>query len=206
MKVTLYLPYYDYNDGAFDVSNDYYKNEEDYAKMVEQEYNKNKDIVFNSMLDAKNGSGSLVQGSDGQTYKFGQQTAQNEDKVAYSSCEGVLFDIGGSEDTVDGFIGKFAAQKQFLEIVEFDLDTSEEEFESEISLWIREHNNINKYVDQLGEDWVLAKEPKRNVKVQFKNNANEDVYAVLENCKILEIIEKNSFVLFVERITLVDKI
>ena len=206
MKVTLYLPYYDYNDGAFDVSNDYYKNEEDYAKMVEQEYNKNKDIVFNSMLDAKNGSGSLVQGSDGQTYKFGQQTSQNEDKVAYSSCEGILFDIGGSEDTVDGFISKFAAQKQFLEIVEFDLDTSEEEFESEISLWIREHNNINKYVDKLGEDWVLAKEPKRNVKVQFKNNANEDVYAVLENCKILEIIEKNSFVLFVERITLVDKI
>lgn len=206
MEVTLYLPYYDYNDGAFDVSNDYYKSEEDYANMVEQEYNKDKDVVFNSMLDAKNGSGSLVQGTDGQTYKFGQKTAQNEDKVAFSKCDGVLWDIGGSKDTVDGFIGKFAAQKQFLEIVEFNLDTCEEEFETEISLWVREHNSINQYVDKLGEDWVLAKEPKRNFKVHFKNNANQDVYAVLEDCKIMEIIEDNSFVLYVERITLIDNI
>ena len=178
MEVTLYLPYYDYNDGAFDVSNDYYKSEEDYANMVEQEYNKDKDIVFNSMLDAKNGSGSLVQGTDGQTYKFGQKTAQNEDKVAFSKCEGVLWDIGGSKDTV----------------------------ETEISLWVREHNSINQYVDKLGEDWVLAKEPKRNFKVHFKNNANQDVYAVLEDCKIMEIIEDNSFVLYIERITLIDNI
>lgn len=205
MEVTLYLPYYDYNDGAFDVNNDYY-NEEDYINAVSNEYNKNKDIVFNSMLDAKNGSGSLVQGSDGQTYKFGQQTAQSEEKVAYSKCEGVLWDIGGSKDTVDGFIDKFAKQEQFLEIVEFNLDTVEEEFETEVSLWVKEHNNINQYADKLGEDWVLAKEPKRNIKVQFKNNANQDVYAVLEDCKIMDIIEDNSFILYVERITLIDNI
>lgn len=205
MEVTLYLPYYDYNDGAFDVNNDYY-NEEDYINAVSSEYNKNKDIVFNSMLDAKNGSGSLVQGSDGQTYKFGQQTAQSEEKVAYSKCEGVLWDIGGSKDTVDGFIDKFAKQEQFLEIVEFNLDTVEEEFETEVSLWVKEHNNINQYADKLGEEWVLAKEPKRNIKVQFKNNANQDVYAVLEDCKIMDIIEDNSFILYVERITLIDNI
>ena len=28
MEVTLYLPYYDYNDGAFDVNNDYYDEDE----------------------------------------------------------------------------------------------------------------------------------------------------------------------------------
>ena len=205
MEVMLYLPYYDYNDGAFDVNNDYY-NEEDYINAVSNEYNKNKDIVFNSMLDAKNGSGSLVQGSDGQTYKFGQQTAQSEEKVAFSKCEGVLWDIGGSKDTVDGFIDKFAKQEQFLEIVEFNLDTVEEEFETEVSLWVKEHNNINQYADKLGEEWVLAKEPKRNIKVQFKNNANQDIYAVLEDCKIMDIIEDNSFILYVERITLIDNI
>ena len=206
MKVTLYLPYYDYNDGAFDVSDDYYKNEGDYAKMIEQEYNKNKDIVYNSMLDAKNGSTSLVQGSDGQMYKFGQKTSQNEEKVAYSKCEGVLSSIDGSDETIDGFIEKFASQKQFLEIVNFDLDTIEEEFETEITLWVREHNSINKYGEKLGDDWVLTKEPKRNLKVHFKNKSNEDIYAVLEDCKIMDIIDNSSFILFVERITLVDKI
>ena len=205
MEVTLYLPYYDYNDGAFDVNNDYY-DEDEYINAVSSEYNKNKDIIYNSVRDAKNGVGSLLQGGDGQTYKFGQKTSQSEDKVAYSKCNGTLYDIGGSKDTVDGFIEKFAAQKQFLEIVEFDLDTVEEEFETEISLWVKEHNNINSYVDKLGEDWVLAKEPKRNIKLHFKNNANQDVFAVLEDCKIMDIIEDNSFILFVERITLIDKI
>lgn len=205
MEVTLYLPYYDYNDGAFDVNDDYY-DEDEYINAVSSEYNKNKDIVYNSVMDAKNGVGSLLQGGDGQTYKFGQKTSQSEDKVAYSKCNGTLYDIGGSKDTVDGFIEKFAAQKQFLEIVEFDLDTVEEEFETEISLWVKEHNNINSYADKLGEDWVLAKEPKRNIKLHFKNNANEDIFAVLEDCKIMDIIEDNSFILFVERITLIDNI
>ena len=205
MEVTLYLPYYDYNDGAFDVNDDYY-DEDEYINAVSSEYNKNKDIVYNSVMDAKNGVGSLLQGGDGQAYKFGQKTSQSEDKVAYSKCNGTLYDIGGSKDTVDGFIKKFAAQKQFLEIVEFDLDTVEEEFETEISLWVKEHNNINSYADKLGEDWVLAKEPKRNIKLHFKNNANEDIFAVLEDCKIMDIIEDNSFILFVERITLIDNI
>lgn len=205
MEVTLYLPYYDYNDGAFDVNNDYYSKDE-YINAVSSEYNKNKDIIYNSVRDAKNGVGSLLQGRDGQTYTFGQKTSQSEDKVAYSKCNATLYDIGGNKDTVDGFIEKFAAQKQFLEIVEFDLDTVEEEFETEISLWVKEHNNINSYVDKLGEDWVLAKEPKRNIKLHFKNNANEDIFAVLEDCKIMDIIEDNSFILFVERITLIDNI
>lgn len=205
MEVTFYLPYYDYNDGAFDVDNAYY-NEEEYAKAMTDEYNKNKDIVYNSMMEFKNGSRGLFEGTDGKVYKFGQKTSQNEDKVAYSSCNGMLYDVGGSKESVDGFIEKFARQKQFLEIVEFDLDSSEEEFETELTLWKREHNKINQYIDKLGEDWVLAKEPKRNLKVHFKNNANEDVYAVLVDCRIMEIINDGSFVVFVEKITLVDNI
>ena len=203
MKVTLFLPYYDYNDGNFDVSNDYYS-EDEYSNAMSKNFNESKDIVYNSVLAAKNGTGSLVQGSDGHTYKFGQKTSQSEDKVAFSKCEGILSDISGEEDTVDSIISKFASQKQFLEIIDFDLDTSEEEFETELSLWTREHNSINKYKDQLGEDWVLAKEPKRNLKVHFKNKANQDTYAIFEDCRIMDIMDKTSFVLFVERITLVD--
>lgn len=203
MKVTLFLPYYDYNDGNFDVSNDYYS-EDEYSNAISKNFNESKDIVYNSVLAAKNGTGSLVQGSDGHTYKFGQKTSQSEDKVAFSKCEGILSDISGEEDTVDSIISKFASQKQFLEIIDFDLDTSEEEFETELSLWTREHNSINKYKDQLGEDWVLAKEPKRNLKVHFKNKANQDTYAIFEDCRIMDIMDKTSFVLFVEKISLVD--
>lgn len=204
MEVTFYLPYYDYNDGAFDVDNSYY-NEEEYAKAMSDEYNKNKDIVYNSMMDFKNGARGLFEGTDGKVYKFGEKTHQSEDKVAYSPCNGKLYDIGGQEETVDGLIDKFAKQKQFLEIVSFDMDTSEEEFESELSLWVREHNKINKYGEKLGEDWVLAKEPKRNLKLQFKNNANEDVCAVFVDCRIMDVASDGAFVLFIEKMTLIDK-
>lgn len=205
MEVTLYLPYYDYNDGAFDANNDYY-NEEDYINAVSNEYNKNKDIVFNSMLDAKNGSGSLVQGSDGQTYKFGQKTSQNEDKVSYSKCEATLYDEDGSDETVDGLIKKFAEQNDFIEMLELDYDTSEEDFETECSIWKNEHDSINGYRDVAGDAWVAAKEPRRDVRMHFKNNADEDVYAVLENCKIMDDSEPGTFIVYVEKISLIDRI
>ena len=205
MEVTLYLPYYDYNDGAFDVDNNYY-DEEEYIKAVSNEYNKNKDVVFNSIMDAKNGSGSLLMGTDGQTYKFGAQSQQSEDKVAYSSCNGTLYDEKGNDETVDGIITHFAKQKPFLEMIEFDMDSSEEEFETEVSLWMKEHNGINQYKDFKGEEWTWVNEPKRNLKMHFKNNANEDIYAILENCKIMDILEDGTLIVFIEKIRLIDNI
>jgi len=205
MEVTLYLPYYDYNDGAFDVDNNYY-DEEEYIKAVSNEYNKNKDVVFNSVMDAKNGSGSLLMGTDGQTYKFGAQSQQSEDKVAYSSCNGTLYDDKGNDETVDGIITHFAKQKPFLEMIEFDMDSSEEEFETEVSLWMKEHNGINQYKDFKGEEWTWVNEPKRNLKMHFKNNANEDIYAILENCKIMDILEDGTLIVFIEKIRLIDNI
>lgn len=203
MEVTVFLPYYDYNDDVFNVSNNYYS-EQEYAKAMEDEYNKNKDVVFNSMSNAQNGSRTLIGTSDSQTYKFGQKVSQNNEKVAFSRCQGILFDENGDKDTVDGLIEKFAKQKPFVEMLELDGDTSEEEFETEMSLWIKEHSSINSYMDKLGEEWVWLKEPQRNVKVRFKNKADEEITAVLENCKIMDIIEGNTFILFVERMTLVD--
>ena len=203
MKVELYLPYYDYNDGAFDVSNDYYGDEQDYIKAMSNEYNKNKDIVYNSML---NGSIGSVQGVDGQTYKFGEKTPQNEEKVAYSSCNGVLYNDTGVAESVDGLINQFAKQKPFVEMVEFDDSSSEEEFISEMSLWVKEHNAINKYREFKGDEWTWVNEPKRNVKIHFLNNANEDIYAIWEDCKIMDIIEGNTIILFIEKMRLIDYI
>jgi hypothetical protein len=205
MEVTLYLPYYDYNDDAFNASEDYYSDGE-YANAIADDYNRNKDIVYNSMVDFKEGRGGVFSGVDGQTYKLGQKTSQNEDKVAYSSCKATLYDEEGEDDTVDGLITKFAKQESFIEMVEFDLDSVEEEFESEMNMWSREHTKINSYLGKVGEAWVASKEPKRNLKMHLKNNAGEDTYALLENCKIMDNSERDNWILYVERISLIDKI
>lgn len=205
MEATLYMPYYDYNDGAFDVNDNYYDSDE-YIKAMSNEYNSNKDIIFNSVLGARNGSGSLLQGSDGQTYKFYSNMAQKEDKVAFSSCGVTLYDGNGNDETVDGIITHFARQESFVEMIELDMDTSEEEFETELALWKREHNKINEYKDYKGDEWAWVNEPKRNIKMHFKNNADEDLYSMLENCKIMDILEDGTMILFIEKIKIIDNI
>ena len=204
MEVTLYMPYYDYNDGAFDVNSDYYSDEE-YIKAVSSEYNKNKDIVYNSMMNYNNGTGSLI-GGDGQTYKFGSVTSQKEDKIAYSSCKGIVYDENGNDDNVDNLITHFVDQKPFIEMFEFDDTSGEEEFIAEVSLWVKEHNAINKYKDFKGKEWAWLKEPKRNVKMHFVNKAGEDLYAILENCKIMDIVDDNSMIVFIEKLSLIDNL
>jgi hypothetical protein len=158
------------------------------------------------MLDYKEGRGSVFSGTDGQTYKFGQKTSQKEDKVSYSSCKATLYDEDGEDDTVDGLITKFAQGVSFMEMAEFDLDSVEEEFEAEMNVWSREHNKINSYRAKAGDQWVASKEPKRNLKMAFKYNAGEMTYAVLENCKIMDNSERDNWILYVERISLIDKI
>jgi hypothetical protein len=91
-------------------------------------------------------------------------------------------------------------------MVEFDMDTPEEEFETELSLWTKEHVNINEYKHLRGEKWAWGNEPKRNVKISFKNKADETIYAVLEDCKIMDIVDRNMYILFVDKISLIDKI
>ena len=205
MEVTLYLPYYDYNDSAFDADSNYYS-EEEYIKAMSKEYKKNKDIVYNSMIDYNNGSGSLVQGIDGQTYKFGAKTPQNEEKVAYSASDGELYDENGESDTVDNLITHFVDMKPFVEMMEFDDSSCEEEFITEVSLWFREHNSINKYKDFKGEEWTWVNEPKRNIKIKFKNKANEILHGVLENCKIMDIVDGKTAIVLVERFRLIDSL
>lgn len=205
MELTLYLPYYDYSDSSFDVNNDYYSSDE-YAKKMKAEYEKNKDIVYNSMLDFKNGSQNVFLGRDGQTYKFGAKPSQNEDKVAYSSCEGTLYNAEGKDCSVDELITHFARQESFMCVFEMNMDTSEEEFETELSLWNSEHGKINKYKERSGEEWAWVNEPKRNIKVKFTNNGDETVYANFENCKIVDRSDYNIFVIYVEKVRLIDEI
>ena len=205
MKVTLYLPYYDYNDSEFDADESYY-GEGEYTNAVYDDFMKSKSAVESHMYDLKNGSYGGFTGVDGKTYKFGQKTSQSEDKVAYSKCEATLYDEDGSDETVDNIIQKFAEQKNFIEMLELDYDTSEEDFETECSIWKNEHDSINSYRDVAGDAWVASKEPRRDVRMHFKNNADEDVYAVLENCKIMDDSEPGVFIVYVEKISLIDRL
>lgn len=207
MKVTLSLPYYDYNDGDFDVNNDYYKSNEDYFNAIEKNVQQTRETIIEGMSNYVNGGPiTEFQGLNGQTYKFDAKTAQNEEKVAYAQCEAVIYDEEGKAKTVDGFIDDYVSKDIQLYVFRLDLDSCDEEFEQEVNLWVNEHNNIQKFIKGKGEDWVFENEPKRTIRVKFMNNANEEKFAELINCKIMENQRMDIYVVLVEEIKLIDKL
>jgi hypothetical protein len=205
MNAELYLSYSDYNDDGFQIKDNPYGSEDDYTNKITEEYNKTKDIVYNSVLDAKNGVRGALLGADGQTYKFGTKVSTNADKVAYTKCNGTLYNENGELETVDGIIDRFAQQKTFIEMIELDLDSIEEEFETDFLMWIKEHKSIDDYKQKLGEEWSWLHEPIKDLRILFKNKANQDVYAVFENCKVMDVVDEKTFIFFIEKMTLIDK-
>lgn len=205
MDVEFYLPYSDYNDDSFSVSENTFKDESEYIKAITDDFDKHKNIDYELEINAKNTHRDDFLGTDGQFYSLTKKMHQNANKVAYSKCNGTLFNSNGENDTVDELIEKFAKQEQFVEMVELKLDSIEEEFETDFLMYLKEHKEIDSYSLSMGEEWSWNHEPKRDIRIVFKNKANQNVYAVLENCKVMDIVDDKTFILFVDKMTLVDK-
>ena len=206
MNITVYLPYYEYNDNDFEVDKDYYKSNDEYFNAIRENIQSTRNDVIQGMNNyMNNGSVKAYKDEYGQTYRYANKGRENEDKVAYSKCEALIYDSNGKEETVDNFISDYVSKEMQLYVFKFNLDTADEEFEQEVNLWNTEHNKLQKY-NERDEDWVFENEPIRNIKIKFTNNANEEKYAELVNCKLMEKQSLNIYVVLVEEIKLIDKI
>ena len=198
MKSLVYIPYYGYAEDS-SVSESAYKNEGDYEKALMEEYKRG-----DSILDLFDGG---IKDNMGSTYVFGQDASVKEDKVVYASCDSNLSPFEGSDaKVIDDIISAFANGKPTVQEFVFDFDSCDENFLNEISLWEGEHKKINALEKKFGEDWVWEKEPVRELKIKFKNKKGEDVMALLEGCKISDVLEKNDIVVFINKVVLIDKI
>ena len=191
MKVKAYLAYYDINSDDFNDMNDYYKTSDDYVQAV------------NSMN--KSSSTIVYKAPSGQEYRFHDNVRQNEEKVAYAQCDAILYNKEGKDETVDEFITECVSKNVQLYTLRFDLDNCEPDFEQELNLWFSEHHNLQRYAKEKEDDWILNNEPKRNIKIEFINKANEKKYAEFVNCKIMEKQNLNIYIVLVEQVNLIDK-
>ena len=203
MEAKIYLQYVSYDDNLFSTSDDYYKDENAYMNAITEEYERNKDVVTNSILDMIDGSGGLYSGVDGNTYTFGQKTPQMEEKYSYTKCDCTIFNENGENESVDNIISKLVSQQPTVYMIELDRDTSDEEFEEELRMWTNDHNGINQYKSFKGDDWAWANEPVRNIKISFKNKNDETVNMMLCDCRILDIINDSSYILYIERMEMI---
>lgn len=200
MKATLYIEMENYEDGDFDVSNNYYKSDEEFFDAMDRENKKYSNVAY----DAISGLGNL---SNKKTAKFGKQN--NFSKSATTNnykSEAIILNENGEDETVDNLISNCVSQDVAINIIKFNRDNMDEEFEEDFNLWIDDHNNINKYKDKLGEDKVFENEPTRNFKVEFLNNANETKYAMMVNCKVLEQEGNDEYAILADKIILIDNL
>jgi len=200
MNVTLYLEMENYEDGDFDISNDYYKSDEEFFDAMDRENKRYSNVAY----DAVSGLGNL---SNRNVAKFGNQNkgGKNATTNNYKS-EAIILNENGEDETVDNLIANCVSQDVVVNIIRFNRDNMDEEFEEDFNFWIDEHNNINQYKDKLGEDKVWENEPTRNFKIEFKNNANETKYAMYVNCKVLEQEGNDEYAILAEKIILLDNL
>ena len=200
MKATLYIEMENYEDGDFDVSNNYYKSDEEFFDAMDRENKKYSNVAY----DAISGLGNL---SNKKVAKFGNQNnfSKNATTNNYKS-EVIILNENGEDETVDNLISNCVSQDVVVNIIKFNRDNMDEEFEEDFNFWIDDHNNINKYKDKLGEDKVWENEPIRNFKVEFLNNANETKYARMVNGKVLEPEGNDEYAILAEKIILLDEI
>lgn len=205
MQAILYLPYYDYNDEAFDVGDNYYKNNSDYVNAMQQNFQATNNAVANKMANYINGqSVSDYQSIDGQTYRFAKTSQDSEEKASYSECECIVYGEDGKDKTIDDFVSECVSNDVQLYVLKLNFDTIGDEFEEELILWTNEHNGLKRFSND--EDWIFENEPKRNLKLKFINKANEEKFAELVNCKIMERQGLNIYVVLAEDVKLINKI
>jgi len=211
MKVTLYLKLEGFDDGDFDVNNDYYKSNQEFFDAMDRENKKYSGVTKDSLWYIENKRRGIAttfespsKDSKNATYR---SLSKNAKENNYKS-EAILFDEKGNDETVDDLITTCVSQDVSVNIIKFNRDSMDEEFEEDYNFWIEEHENINnpKYKDALGEDKVFENEPIRTFYAEFLNNAGEKKFVRLENCKILDKGDEDEYAILSEKITLIDNI
>lgn len=192
MKIKLYLPYNTYDDGDFDSK--YEMSNDEYFSKMEEENMRNKNIAF----DYVNGKRYNTQVTDA-SWNAGRR--YNEGKVRFISAECILHNDEDGDKTVDDFVADCVSQEVGISIAHFLMDAMDEEFEEELNLWNEEHNKINEYINNMGEDWVFRNEPTKNLRVEYINNSGETKFAEIVNCRILEKMNKATYALLYDKIT-----
>ena len=186
MRAKILIPYYDYDNINFDVNDNYYKGNE-YEDTLISSNNRDKDIINDYIL-----SNNKVHKDSTSIKFFSIKNKANDENLLYTSC---YCDVCNEYDMKSMSLEDFKMFENVdnnILIVKFDFNTIEEEFETDLKMWLDEHNKINSY--DLDDEWKFKNEPFKDLVLEVDNLKYN-----LENCKILDSYE-DKFIIFIEKI------
>jgi hypothetical protein len=122
----------------------------------------------------------------------------NTEITTYTPIDIELFNIRGEDESLDTLLNYYRTQEQFISIIQFNTETISDDGESELKLWLKSSNKINKANNMfLSDEQKLLNLPMKTFKLVINNNAK----AYLENCKLVEILDNNCFAMIIDKIT-----
>ena len=199
MLFTLFIPYQSSNFVDNNQMEGYYKSEDDYINALRAEEEANGSVIFNAMASGAFDS-STYYGGFGEKKDITHNIVEN---IAYAKADCTLYSPNGAmAESVDSMIDKFAAQKEFLVTVNFNMASMDGEFEEELREWNTETYNILKYSQKMGNEWVDKNIPRRDLRLSFLNKSGKLVKFVLEGSEIEEKITNNRYLLYVKKMSI----
>lgn len=192
MKITLYLPYFGYEDNSFDVDNNYYTSDS-YIEALNKSFASGNDI-FSSIgskptFDIKNFYGNI----------------SNNDNIKYSKCDAVMYDTSGNEETFESFIKRFVNTNDEPFVIVFSLDenTIEEEFEGDFKSWYNTHMRMANMCKKEGmndDKWLLENTPIKQMNFTMYGKDGKLSYGEFIGCKMVEKFEENNYAILIDKI------
>jgi hypothetical protein len=194
MLAKLYIPYLSYDE------------KKSFTRFVPENQikNDNMNIIFKEN-DLNNSENNMVS-----EYMVYRQNINNVDMVnlqykkndipeitTYASIDIELFNINGQDETLETLLNYFRTQEQFINIIQFNTETINDDGESELKLWLKSSYKIQNTNSMFfSEDQKLLNLPLKTFKLIINDNAK----AYLENCKLIEIIDNNCFAMIIDKI------
>lgn len=199
MKATLYLPYaigdpvkgFRYDDPNF--------TDRKYIQIMTEDYNRYKDGV--SMLVSSNYDRQRNIFGGSLWFGIKQKIKRNyvKQEYQYNSCECIVRNIKGNDETIDELIRFYRTGEQFIIILKMIKLASNPDLETEMKMWLKESNHIN-HSPRLTEEEKIFNLPKKDFKMTFSDAKSS---AIFKECKMVEGYSASEYAVLVNKIIFV---
>lgn len=199
-EVTLSVPY-NYGDPKIDFKYEGRElTESAYSKMMVDTYNRYKDGVYDMFINDKLGTNIAAYETSKENNTYTQQ------KYYYDESKVDIFNGAEREMTIDELIRYYQTREPFVIIINMygmvrdPEDGGDPELETSMKGWSSESLKIIR-CPKFSPVEKIQYQSKKSLKLKFDNAKSS---AILQNCKMIDVKNKTTFVFLVEKIIFVN--
>ena len=191
MKTILYVPYSN-GDCVNGFKYDGSITEKQYSALIVNEYNKYRDTI-DEVVSSRYAKNMAINPFMKQDNHYKQQS------YSYNDCNCEVMNMRGQDATINEIISLSRTGDECILILNITNMVKTPDLETDIRMWIRESNHIMNS-GRLSDEEKIYNLPKKDFKMTFIDNKNT---ALLKDCKLVEVYNRNSFAVLIKKISFI---